>query len=213
MPGHAVFAGHMLGGQRRPKPLVDRPAILLPDQRPDPGPLLRRPRVIRWAARTPVLHAFRAVRPIPPDPPLRLPVPDAQQHRRRLHRHRAGLHPRQDLDPRQCPRTHCCPSQSATSPEIASLGGHFYFARKGTLLLRCNNGPRTEVGGRQAREPGMFPCCAGPWACAFARCQSYEVSAIFRHDIPRSARASAAGGGYDATRDSGPAETRNEAVT
>jgi hypothetical protein len=66
-----------------------------------------------------------------------------QQHGRRPYRQRARLDPRQDLHPRQFLRTHRCPSQSATFSEIANLGGHFYFARRGhyyfatTAAVQC----------------------------------------------------------------------------
>jgi hypothetical protein len=45
----AVFARQVLGGQRRAKPHVHRPAVLLPDERQHPLAVGRRPRLIRRA--------------------------------------------------------------------------------------------------------------------------------------------------------------------
>jgi hypothetical protein len=86
--------------------------------------------MIRRASRAPVRQSLGPFRPIPSHQSLRLAVADVQQHRRRFHTQRARLHPRQYLDPCQFPRTHRGPSQSVTSSEATSLGGHFYFVLK-----------------------------------------------------------------------------------
>src|SRR3990167_5136371 len=52
-----VFTGQMLGGQRWPKPHVDRPAVLLPHERQHPLSLRRGPRMIRRLPGTAMLRS------------------------------------------------------------------------------------------------------------------------------------------------------------
>src|SRR5207244_11797353 len=113
-------------------------AIFLPDEREHPLTLDRGPRMIRRPTRAPVLQALRSFCPIPPRQTLRLAIAHGQQRRRRTHTQCPRLHAAQYLHPRQFPRTHRSPSQSVTSPEATSLGGHFYFASEGTLSIRLN---------------------------------------------------------------------------
>ena len=135
----AVFARQMLGGQRRPKPHVDRPAVLLPHERQHPLTLGRGPRMIRRATRAPMLQSLRPFRPIPPRQTLRLAIAHGQQRRRRSHTQCPRLHAAQHLDPCQFPRTHRMSFPIGDLLEVISLGGHFYFAREGTLSIRVNS--------------------------------------------------------------------------
>jgi hypothetical protein len=107
----AIFTGQMLGGQGRAKPLVNRPAVLLPHERHYPLALRRRPRVIRNAARASMLQALRPFRRIPPRQTLRLAIAHGHQRRRRSQTQRPRFHAAQYLDPAQLSRTHPCPSQ------------------------------------------------------------------------------------------------------
>ena len=111
-----VFTRQMLGRQRRPEPLVDAAAVLLPDQRQHPLPQPSRPSPDSTRApRCRCCSPFAPCRAIPPIQPLRLPVAHLHQRRRRPQRQRPRRDPRQHARPPQLPRTHRCPSQSTTS--------------------------------------------------------------------------------------------------
>ena len=129
-----VFARQMLRGQRRPKPRVDRPAVLLPHERQHLRALGRGPRMIRRATRAPMLQSLRPFRSIPPRQTLRLAIAHGQQRRRRSQTQGPRLHAAQHLHPRQLPRTHPCPSQPMTPFEVISLEGTFLFRSRGDII-------------------------------------------------------------------------------
>ena len=121
-----VFTRQMLGRQRRTEALVDAAAVLRADQRQH----ARRAAGVTSSdsTRDPRCDVSAPSRPAAryrPIQPLRLPVAHLHQRRRRSQRQRLRRDPRQYPRALQLSRTHRRPSQSTTSSEVVSLGGHF----------------------------------------------------------------------------------------
>ena len=135
---HAVLAGQVLRRQRRPESLVDRAAVFLAHQRQDALALRRVPGRIGPAAGAAMFQASRALGPVaaiqaaspgdssPPSPPP--PTPSS-----------TSPPPPAPTRPPASALVYSSPSAPICDLPVASLGGHFYFAKQGTLSLRFNS--------------------------------------------------------------------------